>query len=231
MDLHAPVGARIQAPGALCASRWGALHLRSFADAQAAVFISHGFGEHCGRYDHVARALVERGVAVFSMDHQGEGACQASCCDADRLVPYSMPLDDAWTGHGRSHGDRAYVRDFCTDYVEDFLAMTDRAAQQLPADCPRFVFGHSMGGAVALLVALARPAFWSGVVLSAPGWSAHRVAVPPCLPPPHSRRAVLQADPKVATPMMRSLSRLFSRWLPKARMLPSPCRCHCRPSF
>ena len=35
------------------------------------VLICHGYGEHSGRYDHVAQALVKAGFAVFALDHQG----------------------------------------------------------------------------------------------------------------------------------------------------------------
>ena len=38
--------------------------------AKAVVFLCHGFGEHCGRYEHVAAALTNAGVIVHAMDHQ-----------------------------------------------------------------------------------------------------------------------------------------------------------------
>ncbi len=41
---------------------------------RAALQIAHGTGEHARRYDHVARALNERGVVVYAQDHRGHGA-------------------------------------------------------------------------------------------------------------------------------------------------------------
>ena len=35
--------------------------------------IAHGYGEHIGRYEHVAAALVDRGAVVYGPDHLGHG--------------------------------------------------------------------------------------------------------------------------------------------------------------
>src|SRR3712207_8247231 len=37
------------------------------------VVIAHGYGEHIGRYDSVAEALVGNGAAVYAVDHVGHG--------------------------------------------------------------------------------------------------------------------------------------------------------------
>ena len=37
------------------------------------VVLAHGYGEHIGRYDYVADALVGHGAAVFGPDHVGHG--------------------------------------------------------------------------------------------------------------------------------------------------------------
>lgn len=57
------------------------------------IFICHGFGEHIGRYDHVARFFNANGYSVYGIDHQG---------------------------HGQSDGDRAYapnIQFFINDFV------------------------------------------------------------------------------------------------------------------
>ena len=36
---------------------------------RALVFVSHGAGEHCGRYDELARMLVGLELLVFAHDH------------------------------------------------------------------------------------------------------------------------------------------------------------------
>ena len=41
--------------------------------ARASALIVHGLGEHVERYDHVARRLAARGIAVRGYDHAGHG--------------------------------------------------------------------------------------------------------------------------------------------------------------
>jgi len=43
-------------------------------EPRAAVQLAHGMGEHASRYDHVARAMNERGYVVYAQDHRGHGA-------------------------------------------------------------------------------------------------------------------------------------------------------------
>ena len=39
----------------------------------AAILLAHGYGEHSGRYEHVAQRLCGAGFAVTSLDHRGHG--------------------------------------------------------------------------------------------------------------------------------------------------------------
>ena len=41
--------------------------------ANAVVLISHGLGEHSGRYEHVAAAFNAAGLHVYALDHLGHG--------------------------------------------------------------------------------------------------------------------------------------------------------------
>lgn len=108
---------------------------------RAALLLSHGLGEHAGRYAPLARDLAPRGIEVHALDHRG---------------------------HGRSGGARAYVRRF-SQYVDDFERFRRHAAEQLPARLPVFVLGHSLGGLIALRWLEAhRGAGLAGAVLSAP---------------------------------------------------------------
>jgi alpha-beta hydrolase superfamily lysophospholipase len=118
------------------------LHSLSWTAARprAAVFLSHGLGEHAGRYAALARDFTARGISLYAVDHRG---------------------------HGRSGGPRAYTprfERFVAD-LEDFRRRVAREAEGLPL----FLYGHSLGGLIALRwlqahgdVALA------GAVLSAP---------------------------------------------------------------
>jgi acylglycerol lipase len=106
---------------------------------RAVIVVSHGLAEHGGRYETLARELVQRDHAVYAVDHRG---------------------------HGRSSGPRANIERFA-HLVADFCAFTERCAGEHPA-APVFMLGHSMGGAVAFASALRLQHRLHGLVLSAP---------------------------------------------------------------
>jgi len=105
---------------------------------KAAVLIVHGIGEHCGRYDHVARHLTKHGYTAYSLDYRG---------------------------HGRSEGARANVGTFDLP-AEDVKTCYDwlRAEE---GDLPVYILGHSQGTLVTLLFVLTYPEAVDGVMLSA----------------------------------------------------------------
>jgi alpha-beta hydrolase superfamily lysophospholipase len=119
----------------------GSLHTRAWEreDPSHVVVLSHGYGEHIGRYDHVAEAFVANGASVYGLDH---------------------------AGHGRSDGERALVTDF--DLVADDLHGLVEDARGAHAGRPLFVVGHSMGGLIATRYAQRHGDGLSGLVLSAP---------------------------------------------------------------
>ena len=51
-------------------------------DARQVVVVAHGYGEHMGRYAHVAQRLVAGGASVGGPDHLGHG-----CSDGERVLP------------------------------------------------------------------------------------------------------------------------------------------------
>lgn len=106
--------------------------------AKAAVILSHGYAEHSGRYGALTEALVAAGYAVYALDYRG---------------------------HGQSGGKRASVRVF-REYVDDLARFIDRVRETRPHP-PRFLFGHSMGGMIALQLVLEHPEKVEGVVVSA----------------------------------------------------------------
>jgi alpha-beta hydrolase superfamily lysophospholipase len=67
-------------------------------------------------------------------------------------------------GHGRSGGRRAYCRRF-EEFLDDALELERLVAE---TNAPALLFGHSFGGLVAASSALARPAPWRALLLSAP---------------------------------------------------------------
>ncbi|ROO86682.1 alpha-beta hydrolase superfamily lysophospholipase [Actinocorallia herbida] len=84
------------------------------------VFV-HGVHEHGGRYAPVAARLGEAGYACYAVDHPG---------------------------HGRSPGNRGNIDGMDTT-VAGVAALVTMAADRHP-DVPVFVYGHSLGGLVAL---------------------------------------------------------------------------------
>ncbi|MDZ7314798.1 MAG: lysophospholipase [candidate division KSB1 bacterium] len=103
------------------------------------LLISHGLGEHGGRYEHMATFFCERGAAVFAPDH---------------------------LGHGRSEGKRGHVPNFHY-FALDLEQLRVELVSRMP-DLPIVLFGHSMGGAAALDYALSFQERLTAVILSAP---------------------------------------------------------------
>ncbi|HEU0054830.1 MAG TPA: alpha/beta hydrolase [Longimicrobium sp.] len=119
------------------------LHLRAWeAPApRAALLVSHGLGEHSGRYAALARDLVPRGVSVYALDHRG---------------------------HGRSGGARGHADRFeC--FTGDFECFRRAVLETLPPGLPVFLLGHSLGGLIAIRHLETHPDVgWRGAILSAP---------------------------------------------------------------
>ena len=107
---------------------------------RARLVIAHGLGEHSGRYANVVNELLPKGVSIFALDHRG---------------------------HGQSGGKRGHILSF-DDYLSDLRAMIAIARNDLPADRPCFLLGHSMGGLIALNYALLYPETIEGLVVSSP---------------------------------------------------------------
>lgn len=124
------------------------LHWRAWEPEapRAAVLLSHGLGEHGGRYGPLAGFLGQRGVAVYAPDHRG---------------------------HGRSEGKRGHAPSF-SRFVDDFERFRQDVAPRIAPGLPVFVYGHSMGGLVALRYLQAHPdAPLRGAVISAPLLALH----------------------------------------------------------
>ncbi len=119
------------------------LHYRSWpAPAErATLLVSHGLGEHGGRYAGVAEDLAEHGITSYAIDHRG---------------------------HGRSGGARGHVAHF-GQFVRDFESFRAAIAKEHSTGKPIFLLGHSMGGLIAIRHLQTHPeAPYAGAVLSAP---------------------------------------------------------------
>ncbi len=114
--------------GSLTASDGVNIHTESWlpeGDVRAIVLISHGVGEHIGRYAHVADRLGRDGYAAYGLDHRG---------------------------HGKSEGVRAYFDDL-NDAVSDLKLYLDQIKAVQPGK-KIFLYGHSLGSLIALLLTL-----------------------------------------------------------------------------
>lgn len=107
---------------------------------RGALLVVHGLGEHSGRYAALAERFTAAGISVYAPDLRG---------------------------HGLSGGRRGHV-----DGFGDYLSEVDRAlaeARSLSGGLPTVLFGHSMGGLVALRYAETRPETdLAGLALAAP---------------------------------------------------------------
>lgn len=109
------------------------------ATPRGVVVLSHGFGEHARRYDHVALRFGEAGLATYALDHRG---------------------------HGRSGGKRVLCKDI-SEYTGDFHILVGIATREHPG-VARVVLGHSMGGAVVFSYGVDHPDDYQLMVLSGP---------------------------------------------------------------
>lgn len=140
------------AQGDVTASDGVRLHWRRWNPPGAVrglVWVVHGLGEHGGRYDLVAEAATRWGFVVFAHDHRG---------------------------HGLSEGTRTYIAKF-QDFLDDLGAVRATAEDGIPQNARRIVWGHSLGGLIAIRALQANPGLADAAIFSAP-WLADATAQP-----------------------------------------------------
>lgn len=145
-----------------------------------------------------ARAIIL--LAHGYAEHLGRYDHVAAHLNAQGFAVYAL---DHW-GHGRSDGTPGFVPKFSvfTDGVELLLAKIKAAHP----DLPRFLIGHSMGGLIAAIHLQTHQSHYQGAIISGP-------ALMPAEEP--SRVMVI-------------ISRLLSRFLPKAGVLKFDAEGVCR---
>ncbi len=108
---------------------------------KALLCLVHGYGEHSGRYHHVAEAFTAAGYAIVGFDQRG---------------------------HGESGGPRGYTPSYNEQSMDDITTLISTAREQVP-DLPTYLYCHSMGGGMGLGYILRRkPAEILGIVSSSP---------------------------------------------------------------
>jgi alpha-beta hydrolase superfamily lysophospholipase len=108
-------------------------------DSKAVIALIHGFGEHSGRYAHVADFFNKNGYSVFALDNRG---------------------------HGQSGGKRGHAPTY-DSYMNDIEVFLSYVATQ-SAGKPVFLYGHSMGGNLVLNYVIRRQPTLKGVIATGP---------------------------------------------------------------
>ncbi|MEP1229230.1 MAG: lysophospholipase [Litorimonas sp.] len=106
---------------------------------RAVMSLVHGFGEHSGRYAHMAANLNANGIAVIAIDLRG---------------------------HGRSDGPRGVVKKY-DDFRADIEALLAKTRSLYP-NLPHILYGHSMGGGVVMDYGFAKDEDINAIIASAP---------------------------------------------------------------
>lgn len=104
-----------------------ATRLWTATNSRAVVVLTHGYGEHSGRYAKLGETLTAAGFALFAYDLRGHGQSQGK------------------RGHAPTYGH----------FLDDLTQVIDHARAQVRAP-HTFIFGHSMGGGIVLNYALTR---------------------------------------------------------------------------
>ncbi|MFO7666808.1 MAG: alpha/beta hydrolase [Desulfobacterales bacterium] len=107
---------------------------------KAIMIITHGLGEHSGRYLNVINRLVPKGISVFAPDFRG---------------------------HGKSEGKRGHVLSF-GDYLEDLDLISGVVIKEKKPGIKYFLLGHSLGGLIAINYAIRRQETVDGLIISSP---------------------------------------------------------------
>jgi acylglycerol lipase len=107
---------------------------------KAMVALVHGLGEHIGRYAHVGKTLTDAGYALIGFDLRG---------------------------HGKSGGARGHFPSL--DMVMGDIRQFFQFVSQRYPDIFQFLYGHSLGGLLALTYALQSKDYLKGVMVTSPG--------------------------------------------------------------
>lgn len=106
------------------------------------VYLVHGLGEHSGRYDHVGKALAEAGYHLAGFDLRG---------------------------HGLSEGSRGHAPGL-PHLIDDIHLFIDETSKHLGNHRPGFIYGHGLGGNLAIHFGLQKEIALNGAIVTSPAF-------------------------------------------------------------
>lgn len=108
-------------------------------EPKGVITLVHGFGEHCLRYTPYLEFFVADGYAIVGFDHYG---------------------------HGQSDGKRGTVKSY-NSLLNDIDLAVEKTKELFP-NVPQFIYGHSMGGNLAMNYVIQRKPQIKGAVFTSP---------------------------------------------------------------
>ncbi len=112
---------------------------RNEQSPKAVILLVHGLGEHSSRYQQWVQRFINEGYAVTSIDYRG---------------------------HGRSEGKRGYAKSY--QLLLQDINMLHKKTEELFPLVPLIIYGHSLGGNIALNYALVYRPCISGIIVTSP---------------------------------------------------------------
>lgn len=108
--------------------------------AKCIIILVHGLGGHGLRYSEWAIQLSQYNYTIYAVDLRG---------------------------HGQSEGPQGDAKSIY-EFIYDIEALTEHINKSVHKQLPKFIYGNSMGGLLAVLFAQKNPQYLRGMVLAAP---------------------------------------------------------------
>lgn len=131
----------------------------------------HGLGEHSGRYSQWSEWFQNQNCAVLAFDLRG---------------------------HGRSEGKRGYTPSY--QHLMKDIDLLLKKSQLLFPDCPKILYGHSLGGNLALNYVITHHPHIEGIISTSP------------------LLRLFQQPPEWQTLLVKNIIRIYPSFLAKTRL-------------
>lgn len=136
------VNEKITEPDGVVLNTYHAIH----AEALGTIVMIHGFCEFFGKYHELFYRFYQEGYSVYFIELRGHGL----------------------SGNTREFADHRITVGSFDEYVSDVHTLMEKCVFVQCPKGPKFLFSHSMGGAVSALYMEKYPEDFAGAVLSAP---------------------------------------------------------------